>query len=264
MNSTPEFDEATGTYKQESDQLLDAIEQEDTGTPPTGDDLRLSLQTTVSLNRIIIKSDDRKLVPYGILSDKCIDIYAKEGMIQNYLSDQVRELYNEDMGATYRSLSSGLTSYGYDVRLSDQFEMMIAYPGEVVDPKRPNPKLFAPLALQTDPDTGARFVELPPHSYLLGHTIEYFVMPRDVVAQCIGKSTYARHGVLVNVTPIEPGFEGQVVIEIFNCSPSPIRIYAYEGIAQFMFFKGPPCDVSYADRSGKYQGQTGIRHGEVG
>lgn len=263
MSKEPRFDEATGTYMQESDSLIDKIELEDSLQTSLSDG-SVYLTVPSNLTGAFFRNDPRSAVPNGILSDECIDIYAQEGMIENYLPEQVREIRNAENDLTYRALSAGLTSYGYDVRLSDKFEMMVAYPGQVVDPKRPNPKLFAPLELQTDPSTGERYVELPAGSYLLGHTIEYFNMPKDVVAQCIGKSTYARHGVLVNVTPIEPGFCGQVVIEIFNCSPSPLRIYAYEGIAQFMFFKGPCCKVSYADRNGKYQGQTGIRHGEVG
>ena len=163
----------------------------------------------------------------------------------------------------HRIISAGLTSYGYDVSLSDDFKLFTNINSAVIDPKRPDPSCFIdarPLLA----DDGSEYVLLPPNSYLLASTVEYFRIPRDVMVICVGKSTYARAGAIVNTTPIEPGFEGNVVIEISNATNLPLRIYAREGIAQFMFFKGDrPCRTSYGDRGGKYQGQTGITLGKV-
>lgn len=156
-------------------------------------------------------------------------------------------------------ISFGLTSYGYDVTLSDEFRVFTNINSVVIDPKRLNEACLVQVGVQTDPDTGEKYILMPPNSYLLGRTREYFRIPRDVLVVCLGKSTYARSGAIVNVTPIEPGFEGNVVIEISNSTSLPARIYANEGISQFLFFRGDhPCEVSYGDRNGKYQGQTGI------
>lgn len=154
-------------------------------------------------------------------------------------------------------VSKGLTSYGYDVSLADEFKLFTNVNSAIIDPKRLDEKCLVDAKVQTD-EEGGRYVILPPNSYLLGRTVEYFRMPRDVLAVCLGKSTYARAGAIVNVTPIEPGFEGHVVIEISNSTNLPMKIYADEGISQFLFLRGNPCLVSYADRGGKYQGQTGI------
>lgn len=149
-------------------------------------------------------------------------------------------------------VSFGLSSYGYDVRLANRFKLFTNTNSSVVDPLEVDDRCF----VEVEGDS----VLIPPNSYLLGHTPEYFKIPRDVQVVCVGKSTYARCGAIVNVTPIEPGFEGQVVIEISNATPLPVRVYANQGIAQFLFFRGTePCVVSYADRGGKYQGQTGIQ-----
>lgn len=155
-------------------------------------------------------------------------------------------------------ISKGLTSYGYDVALSDrEVKIFTNINATEIDPKRLDSRCLVDAEIKYDVD-GAKYVTLPPNSYLLGHTVEYFRMPRDLVAVCLGKSTYARAGVLVNVTPIEPGFEGNVVIEVGNSTGLPVRIYLNEGISQFLFLQGDPCEVSYADRGGKYQGQTGV------
>lgn len=156
-------------------------------------------------------------------------------------------------------LSRGLTSYGYDVALAPEFKVFSNINSAAIDPKRLDPRCLVTVEPQIDEDTGEQFVMMPPNSYLLGRTLEWFVIPRDVMVICVGKSTYARSGGIVNVTPIEPGFEGNVVIEISNSTNLPARVYANEGIAQFMFLKGDhPCNTSYGDRGGKYQGQSGI------
>lgn len=164
-------------------------------------------------------------------------------------------LHQRDTGI----LSRGLTSYGYDVALAPEFKVFSNINSAAIDPKRLDPRCLVTVEPQIDEDTGEQFVMMPPNSYLLGRTLEWFVIPRDVMVICVGKSTYARSGGIVNVTPIEPGFEGNVVIEISNSTNLPARVYANEGIAQFMFLKGDrPCATSYGDRGGKYQGQSGI------
>lgn len=152
---------------------------------------------------------------------------------------------------TEKILSYGLSSYGYDVRLADDFKIFTNINSTLIDPLN-----FDEACLH---DHKGDYVIIPPNSYILGRTIEYFKIPKDVVIICVGKSTYARCGAIVNVTPIEPGFEGHVVIEISNSTSLPLKVYANQGISQFIFFKGTvPCEVSYADRGGKYQGQKGI------
>ncbi|BDD79704.1 hypothetical protein [Burkholderia phage FLC9] len=152
-------------------------------------------------------------------------------------------------------ISYGTSSMGYDVRLGRKFKIFTNVFSEIIDPLNMPEKAYV--------DHEGDYVVIPPNSYVLGHTIEYFRMPEDVVAICVGKSTYARAGCAINVTPIEPGFEGQVVIEIANQTPLPMKVYADMGIAQFMFLKGDPCEVSYALRQGKYQGQLGITTARV-
>jgi dCTP deaminase len=148
-------------------------------------------------------------------------------------------------------VSYGLSSYGYDVRVSDEFKIFTNINATVVDPKsfdRANVVDFA-----------GDVCIVPPNSFALARTVEYFKMPRDVLAICLGKSTYARCGIIVNVTPFEPEFEGHITIEISNTTPLPAKIYANEGIAQVIFFEGDePCETTYKDRKGKYQSQTGI------
>lgn len=148
-------------------------------------------------------------------------------------------------------ISYGLSSYGYDCRLSDDFMIFTNVDSAIVDPKSFNPDSF--VERKTD------ICVIPPNSFVLCRTIETFKIPRDVLVVCLGKSTYARCGLIVNVTPLEPEWEGQVTLEISNTTPLPAKVYANEGIAQFLFFKGDsPCEVSYADRSGKYMGQKGV------
>lgn len=158
---------------------------------------------------------------------------------------------------TRRVLSYGLSSAGYDVRLADEFKIFSNANSSQIDPKNLDEGCLVDGVVKTDTD-GARYVLLPPNSYLLGHTVETFDIPRDVMVVALGKSTYARAGAIVNVTPIEPGFRGSVVIEVSNSTPLPLRLYAGEGIAQFLFFRSEPCLVSYDDRNGKYQDQQGL------
>lgn len=167
-------------------------------------------------------------------------------------------------------LSYGTSSYGYDVRLSDRIQVfsptaaMLSDGVDAIDPKRFDPSKFLVDATIHEGEGGERYFILPPNTYALGYTIEWFNMPRNTTAVCLGKSTYARAAVLVNATPIEAGFCGQVVIEIGNCAPFPVRVYVDEGIAQFLFLESDyECDVSYGDRNGKYQGQSGITHSKV-
>ena len=148
-------------------------------------------------------------------------------------------------------ISYGLSSYGYDIRVADEFKLFTDIYSTLVDPKNFDPKSFV--------DIKADACVIPPNSFALASTIEYFRIPRDVLTICLGKSTYARCGIIVNVTPFEPEWEGHVTIEISNTTPLPAKIYANEGIAQLIFLKGERvCAVSYADKSGKYQDQRGL------
>jgi dCTP deaminase len=154
-----------------------------------------------------------------------------------------------------RIISYGLSSFGYDVRLGTKFKIFTNTYSAVIDPLNMPDTAYV--------DFEGDVCVIPPNSYVLGHTVETFQMPTDVTAICVGKSTYARAGCGINVTPIEAGFKGQVVIEISNLTPLPMKVYAGMGIAQFLFFRGNRCEVSYGDRSGKYQGQTGITTAKV-
>jgi len=148
-------------------------------------------------------------------------------------------------------ISYGLSSYGYDVRVSREFKVFTNVFNSVVDPKKFEPDSFV--------DIEADVCVIPPNSFALSRTLEYFRIPDDVLAVCVGKSTYARCGIIVNVTPFEPGWEGTATLEISNTTPLPARIYAGEGIAQVLFFRGETrCETTYAEREGKYQGQEGI------
>jgi len=160
-----------------------------------------------------------------------------------------------------RVISYGTTSFGYDVTLDEAgFKIFSGMNVSEIDPMEFDEECLVDATVRTCPKSGLKYILLPPHSYGLGVTREYFHMPRDVVALCIGKSTYARAGVLINATPIEPGFAGNVVIEVANLTPIPARIYLNTGIAQFLFFRGEEeCETSYADRGGKYMGQRGIQ-----
>ncbi len=153
-------------------------------------------------------------------------------------------------------LSYGLSSYGYDARLAREFKLPV--PGDgALDPKA--------LPTDTFADLQADVLDLLPHTFVLGRTVEYFRIPPDILALCTGKSSYARCGVLVNATPFEPGWEGYATLCIANLGPRPVRLYAGEGIAQVIFMESAePCDVTYADRQGKYQGQRSITLARLG
>lgn len=178
----------------------------------------------------------------GILADHQIRWLAQnEGMIDPFVEKQTRE----------GVISYGLSSYGYDARCSDDFMIFTNIDNAIVDPKNFSNQSF--VERKTD------VCVIPPNSFALTRTVEYFRIPKDVLVICLGKSTYARCGLIVNVTPLEPGWEGHVTLEISNTTPLPAKIYANEGLCQFLFFKGSDaCEVSYADRSGKYMGQRGV------
>jgi dCTP deaminase len=148
-------------------------------------------------------------------------------------------------------ISYGLSSYGYDARVSPEFKIFTNVDSAVVDPKNFSSNSFV--------DRETDVCVIPPNSFALARTVEFFRIPRDVLVICLGKSTYARCGIIVNVTPLEPEWEGHVTLEFSNTTPLPAKIYANEGACQFIFLKGDkPCDVSYRDRAGKYQSQTGV------
>ncbi|MDR2635915.1 MAG: dCTP deaminase [Campylobacteraceae bacterium] len=148
-------------------------------------------------------------------------------------------------------VSYGVSSYGYDIRVGREFKIFTNVNSTVVDPKNFENRNIV--------DFVGDVCIVPPNSFALARTVEYFRIPKNVLAICLGKSTYARCGIIVNVTPFEPEFEGHITIEISNTTPLPAKIYANEGIAQVLFFEGDtPCEVTYKDKSGKYQGQTGI------
>lgn len=183
----------------------------------------------------------------GIHSDKWIRQMALEhGMIEPFEENQVR--FYEDGS---KAISYGVSSYGYDLRVSDHFKVFTNVHNTVVDPKQFDDQSFVDIT--TD------ICIVPPNSFALAQSVEYFRIPRNVLTVCLGKSTYARCGIIVNVTPFEPEWEGQVTLEISNTTPLPAKIYANEGLAQVLFFEAEEvCETSYKDRSGKYMGQTGI------
>lgn len=178
----------------------------------------------------------------AIMSDKWIRQMSQDhGMIEPFVDGQVRE----------GNISYGLSSYGYDARVAPEFKIFTNVDSAVVDPKNFSDKSFV------DRDTDVCVI--PPNSFALARTVEYFRVPKDVLVICLGKSTYARCGIIVNVTPLEPGWEGHVTLEFSNTTPLPAKIYANEGACQFLFLQGnEPCETAYSDRSGKYQGQTGV------
>jgi dCTP deaminase len=157
----------------------------------------------------------------------------------------------EDRQVRAGVISYGLSSYGYDIRVADEFKVFTNINSTVVDPKNFDPRSFV--------DIKSDVCIIPPNSFALSRTLEYFRIPRDVLTVCVGKSTYARCGLIVNVTPFEPEWEGYVTLEISNTTPLPAKVYANEGIAQVLFFQSDEvCEVSYADKKGKYQGQQGL------
>ncbi len=178
----------------------------------------------------------------GLLADHQIRHLAlNEGMIEPFVEKQKRN----------GVISYGLSSYGYDARTADEFKIFTNVDNALVDPKDFSQQSFV--------DRRVDICVIPPNSFALSRTVEYFRIPKDVLVICLGKSTYARCGLIVNVTPLEPGWEGHVTLEISNTTPLPARVYANEGIAQFLFFKGSSiCETTYADRSGKYMGQRGV------
>jgi dCTP deaminase len=183
-----------------------------------------------------------------IKNDKWIQQAAANGMISPFESKLVSHVEG------HRVLSFGLSSYGYDIRLSPKdFRIFRHIPGTVIDPKAFNPKNLEQVELKSDAQ-GDYFI-LPAHSYGLGVALEYLRIPPNISVLCIGKSTYARIGCIANLTPAEAGWEGHLTLEISNASHADCRIYAGEGIVQLLFFEGEPCDTSYAHRQGKYQHQ---------
>jgi dCTP deaminase len=180
---------------------------------------------------------------YSIKPDFWIRWQADQsGMIDPFVETQKRD----------GVISYGLSSFGYDIRVADEYRIFSPATGElsVIDPKAMDERAMVPFR--------GDVCIIPPNSFVLARSVEYFRIPRNVVTICLGKSTYARCGIIVNVTPFEPEWEGYVTIEISNTTPLPAKIYSNEGIAQVLFFEGEQPDVSYADRKGKYQAQRGI------
>ena len=182
-----------------------------------------------------------------IKSDKWIREMAENcSLIKPFESEQVRI-----NGEKNKIISYGTSSYGYDVRCSNKFKVFTNINSAIVDPKAFDQSSFI--------DVEGEVCVIPPNSFVLASTVEYFKIPKDILVICLGKSTYARCGIIVNVTPLEPGWEGHVTLEFSNTTPLPAKIYANEGVAQFIFIKGnEKPKVTYADRNGKYQGQKGV------
>ena len=178
----------------------------------------------------------------AIKSDRWIrEMCVKHRMIEPFEDNQVRE----------GVISYGISSYGYDLRIADEFKIFTNVNSTIVDPKAMDPASMV--------DFRGPIAIIPPNSFALGRSVEYFRVPRNVLCACVGKSTYARCGIITNVTPFEPEWEGFVTLEISNTTPLPAKIYANEGIAQVLFFESDePCEISYKDRAGKYQKQAGI------
>jgi dCTP deaminase len=188
----------------------------------------------------------------SIKSDKWIRHMAETtGMIEPFEPGQIRA--REVNGQSQKIISYGTSSYGYDIRCAPEFKVFTNIHSTVVDPKNFDEKSFV--------DFHGDSCIIPPNSFALARTLEYFRIPRNVLTICLGKSTYARCGIIVNVTPFEPEWEGYVTLEFSNTTPLPAKIYAGEGCAQVLFFesdKDDVCEVSYKDRGGKYQGQVGV------
>jgi dCTP deaminase len=170
---------------------------------------------------------------------------SDHGMIEPFERDQIRTVNDQ------RVISYGTSSYGYDVRCAADFKVFTNINSAIVDPKEFDESSFV--------DKSSDICVIPPNSFALARTIEYFRIPRSVLTICLGKSTYARCGIIVNVTPLEPEWEGHVTLEFSNTTPLPARVYANEGVAQMIFFESDEvCETSYSDRGGKYQGQQGV------
>ena len=165
----------------------------------------------------------------------------EEGMIEPFEERQVRD----------GVISYGVSSYGYDIRVADEFRIFTNVNSSIVDPKKFDPRSLV--------DVHASVCIIPPNSFALARTVEYFRIPRNIITVCVGKSTYARCGIIVNVTPFEPEWEGHATLEISNTTPLPAKVYANEGIAQVLFLEADEeCEISYADKKGKYQAQVGV------
>jgi dCTP deaminase len=176
-----------------------------------------------------------------VKSDRWIKEMAQSGMIEPFSESQVRE----------GVISYGVSSYGYDMKVADEFKIFTNINSTVVDPKNFDPRSFV--------EYKGDVCIIPPNSFALARSVEYYKIPRNVLVICLGKSTYARCGIVVNVTPLEPEWEGHVTIEISNTTPLPAKMYANEGIAQLIFLQASEtCEVSYRDKAGKYQAQQGI------
>ncbi len=182
----------------------------------------------------------------SIKSDKWIRrMVAEHGLIEPFQSDQVREIDGK------RVISFGTSSYGYDIRCAGEFKIFTNINSAVVDPKNFDSNSFV--------DVKSDVCIIPPNSFALARTVEYLRIPRNVLTICLGKSTYARCGIIVNVTPLEPEWEGHVTLEFSNTTPLPAKVYANEGVAQVLFLESDEiCETSYADRGGKYMRQTGV------
>lgn len=186
------------------------------------------------------------------IKQQCMGI-AKP-MIEPFFPQLIRAHTDRDIDDVQRVISYGVSSYGYDVRVAPEFKIFTNVNTAIVDPKNFDDSCYIEKNGERD-----GYIIIPPNGFALAHTVEYFRIPRDVLVVCLGKSTYARCGIIVNVTPLEPEWEGQVVLEFSNTTNLPAKIYVNEGVAQFLFFQSDePCEVSYADRGGKYMGQTGI------
>jgi dCTP deaminase len=182
----------------------------------------------------------------SIKSDKWIRRMAEQHhMITPFEAKQVRH------GEKGKTISHGTSSYGYDIRCSQEFKIFTNINSAVVDPKQFTPQSFV--------DVNADVCIIPPNSFALARSVEYFKIPRNILVICLGKSTYARCGIIVNVTPLEPEWEGHITLEFSNTTPLPAKIYANEGVAQLLFLESDEeCETSYKDRAGKYQGQMGV------
>jgi dCTP deaminase len=179
-------------------------------------------------------------------NDRWIREMAEKGMITPFNREQV----------AHGMISYGVSSYGYDMRIADEFKIFKAETNILVDPKN--------FSMESFIDFKGDVCTVPPNSFVLGRSVEYFRIPREVLVICLGKSTYARCGIVINVTPLEPEWEGYVTIEISNTAPLPAKIYANEGIAQILFIEGSEiCERSYADKAGKYQAQKGITPAKI-
>lgn len=186
----------------------------------------------------------------GLLSDTQIKRRVRyEQMIDPFVPCQIRY---DGLTENGHVISYGLSSYGYDARVADEWLIFTDTHSGVVDPKRPDDRHYVKHG-------GEGYIDIPPRGFVLGRTVEYFRIPGDILVTCLGKSTYARNGINVIVTPLEPGWHGHVTLEFINANPKPARLYANEGACQFLFFQGSePCETTYAARAGKYQGQVGV------